>query len=59
MDYSLEELLFQFCLYHCPDVLQDDNLFTHWLAFIHAILREQGKKEHRATRARLVLPSNS
>jgi hypothetical protein len=58
-DVCLSDVLFAWCLHHCPQVLQDEELFDELLLFIHRLLVETARKESRAAVRRAVQPSRS
>jgi hypothetical protein len=59
MDLCFEEVLEQWCLYHAPFLLQDPELFTRLLEFIHALAVHCLQEERRAITQRFLTPSRS
>jgi hypothetical protein len=54
MDICLHDLFFQFCLWHYPPLLQeDDEVFETFVRFLHGLLRETVRKEREAQARRL------
>ena len=59
MDLSVEDVLFEWALYHHPHLLQDPDLFEGLLRFIHAVLSVAVREERAATTRRILKASIS
>ena len=49
----LEEMLFRFLLYHCPEILNDEELFDKFLHFTHGLVRRSACIERERMMARV------
>ena len=58
MDICLNDILFQWCFYHCPALLEDEDLFDELLMFIHRLIKETVQKERKSVYERLAKVSN-
>lgn len=56
---TLHNVLFQWALYHCPLLLEDEELFSELLQFIHHLLVQTARTEARAGARRAVQPSRN
>lgn len=59
MDLSVEDILFEWALYHHPALLQDPELFEGLIRFIHAVLSAAVREERAATTRRILKSSSS
>jgi len=57
MDFAIEDVLFQWALYHHPALLYEEELFDGLVKFIHAVLAA-AVREERAAALRRVLTSS-
>jgi hypothetical protein len=46
-------VLFEFLLYHCPAILDDEDLFDRFLFFVHGLLRRAVRTEWERLTARV------
>ena len=53
MDECLHDLLFVWCVRHCPALLEDEGLFLELHNFIHRLLLKQ-HREDRSKQMRLM-----
>ena len=59
MDIGVEDILFEWALYHHPHLLQDPELFEGLLRFIQAVLSVAVREERAATTRRILKTSLS
>jgi hypothetical protein len=60
MDYCLHDLFFQFCLYHYPALLnEEDEVFEQFVRFIHGLLVRAVQAERERLMSWITKVSNS